>query len=208
MVRCATTAAGLMPTNGKKDKGMGKDEHRRLHRPGTATVKSHTKVTGMTKRNEQQQKKKKKKKKDGSLTSGPSRLPTAFEKRVYSTCSAIPIGMVSTYGTIAKLLESSPRAVGQALGRNPFAPEVPCHRVIAGTLQLGGFQGVWAGKKGTADAADHQSVVKKRALLAGEKVKFDGQSGQLVDPWRAMDAKELRPAAEALWGTWVPPRAP
>mmetsp|Transcript_7876 Transcript_7876/g.16102 ORF Transcript_7876/g.16102 Transcript_7876/m.16102 type:complete len:86 (+) Transcript_7876:104-361(+) len=41
---------------------------------------------------------------------------------------------VSTYGTLAKELGSSARAVGQALRRNPFAPGVPCHRVVAATL--------------------------------------------------------------------------
>ena len=61
----------------------------------------------------------------------PARPPTAFERRVYEATSAIPRGRVSTYGEVAKLLGSSPRAVGGALRRNPFAPRVPCHRVVA-----------------------------------------------------------------------------
>eukprot|EP00292_Cryptomonas_paramecium_P032356 CAMPEP_0113693120 /NCGR_PEP_ID=MMETSP0038_2-20120614/19486_1 /TAXON_ID=2898 /ORGANISM="Cryptomonas paramecium" /LENGTH=85 /DNA_ID=CAMNT_0000615153 /DNA_START=63 /DNA_END=317 /DNA_ORIENTATION=+ /assembly_acc=CAM_ASM_000170 len=59
---------------------------------------------------------------------------TPFEERVYSLCTNIPIGKVATYGEMARALNSSPRAVGQALRKNPFAPEVPCHRVIAADL--------------------------------------------------------------------------
>ena len=58
-------------------------------------------------------------------------------------CSAIPKGKVSTYGALSLLLKSSPRAVGQALRRNPYAPQVPCHRVVAASLELGGFSGAW-----------------------------------------------------------------
>lgn len=64
---------------------------------------------------------------------------TSFERRVYDLCSQIPRGQVSTYGDMAKSLCSSPRAVGQALRRNPFAPEVPCHRVVAADRKIGGF---------------------------------------------------------------------
>lgn len=58
-------------------------------------------------------------------------------------CKAIPAGKVTTYGDMAKALGSSPRAIGQAMRRNPFAPVVPCHRVIATNMQLGGFSGQW-----------------------------------------------------------------
>ncbi|KAK9831941.1 hypothetical protein WJX81_001444, partial [Elliptochloris bilobata] len=71
------------------------------------------------------------------------RAPTAFEERLYLVCSAIPCGKVSTYGALAKALHSSPRAVGQALRRNPYAPDVPCHRVVTSSLALGGFSGSW-----------------------------------------------------------------
>lgn len=103
----------------------------------------------------------------------PQRAPTPFEERLHKVswdgdtlpccgarcyhwmfchcrefaqvCSAIPKGKVSTYGALSQVLKSSPRAVGQALRRNPFAPQVPCHRVIASTLELGGFSGTWVG---------------------------------------------------------------
>mmetsp|Transcript_11074 Transcript_11074/g.20549 ORF Transcript_11074/g.20549 Transcript_11074/m.20549 type:complete len:209 (-) Transcript_11074:827-1453(-) len=57
--------------------------------------------------------------------------PTKFQSQVYSLISTIPEGKVSTYGKVAKKLSSSARAVGNALRNNPFAPRVPCHRVIA-----------------------------------------------------------------------------
>ena len=56
---------------------------------------------------------------------------TDYQARVYGLLKQIPAGRVSTYAAISKALGSSPRAVGGALRRNPFAPEVPCHRVIS-----------------------------------------------------------------------------
>jgi methylated-DNA-[protein]-cysteine S-methyltransferase len=55
---------------------------------------------------------------------------TEFQSRVYELLSQIPEGRVSTYAAMSKALDSSPRAVGGACRRNPFAPQVPCHRVI------------------------------------------------------------------------------
>lgn len=56
---------------------------------------------------------------------------TEYQARVYSLLRQIPEGKISTYAALSKALSSSPRAVGGALRRNPFAPEVPCHRVIS-----------------------------------------------------------------------------
>ncbi|MGV8086595.1 MAG: MGMT family protein [Candidatus Woesearchaeota archaeon] len=75
------------------------------------------------------------------------REPTEFEKKVYDTISNIPKGEVITYGFLAKMLKSSPRAVGQALKRNPYAPNVPCHRVIHSDGRIGGYNGVKNSKK-------------------------------------------------------------
>lgn len=66
---------------------------------------------------------------------------TKFQQKVYKECIKIPKGKVSTYNFIAKKLNSSPRAVGQALKRNPYAPKVPCHRVIKNDRTLGGYNG-------------------------------------------------------------------
>eukprot|EP00878_Enallax_costatus_P000870 GHUV01000997.1.p2 GENE.GHUV01000997.1~~GHUV01000997.1.p2 ORF type:complete len:144 (+),score=44.57 GHUV01000997.1:310-741(+) len=103
------------------------------------------------------------------VTSGvakPKRPPTGYEQRVYAMCKAIPLGKVSTYGDMAKALGSSARAVGQAMRRNPFAPDVPCHRVVAADLNLGGFSGSWGIACG--------NVQRKKAMLQQEGVKFDG----------------------------------
>jgi len=51
-------------------------------------------------------------------------------KRVYALLCQIPSGKVSSYAALSKAISSSPRAVGGALRRNPFAPDVPCHRII------------------------------------------------------------------------------
>jgi methylated-DNA-[protein]-cysteine S-methyltransferase len=63
---------------------------------------------------------------------------TGFQRRVWDMIGAIPRGSVRTYGQIAKLLESHPRAVGQACGANWFPLVIPCHRVTA-SGGLGGF---------------------------------------------------------------------
>ena len=67
---------------------------------------------------------------------------TAFQRSVYDLCSQIPSGKVSTYKEIAHALGLSGhgyRAVGMALNKNPFAPAVPCHRVVSSDGSLGGF---------------------------------------------------------------------
>ena len=64
-----------------------------------------------------------------------------FHRRVYELALAIRPGTTLTYGEVARQLgdASLARAVGQALGRNPFAPLVPCHRVLAAGGKAGGF---------------------------------------------------------------------
>ena len=64
-----------------------------------------------------------------------------FQEKVYLECNKIPKGKVTTYNTIAKKLNSSPRAIGQALKHNPYAPKIPCHRVINSDRTLGGYNG-------------------------------------------------------------------
>ncbi len=64
-----------------------------------------------------------------------------FHARVYETTRAIPPGQTRTYGEIARAVgqPDGARAVGQALGRNPFAIIVPCHRVVGANDKLVGF---------------------------------------------------------------------
>lgn len=63
---------------------------------------------------------------------------TAFQRRVWGLLRQIPRGRVRTYGDAAAELRSAARAVGQACAANPFAPVVPCHRIVARN-GLGGF---------------------------------------------------------------------
>ena len=58
--------------------------------------------------------------------------------RIYRAVREIPYGKTATYGEIARIIGTSPRAVGQAKARNPSPLIIPCHRVIAAT-GIGGF---------------------------------------------------------------------
>jgi O-6-methylguanine DNA methyltransferase len=64
-----------------------------------------------------------------------------FYRRVYEAARTVPAGATVSYGEIAARLGApgAARAVGQALGRNPFAIVVPCHRVLAAGGKMGGF---------------------------------------------------------------------
>jgi methylated-DNA-[protein]-cysteine S-methyltransferase len=64
---------------------------------------------------------------------------TAFQRRVWAGIAAIGSGETRTYGELAQSLGSSPRAVGNACGANPYPLVVPCHRVVAAGGGLGGF---------------------------------------------------------------------
>jgi methylated-DNA-[protein]-cysteine S-methyltransferase len=87
---------------------------------------------------------------------------TDFQKKVYALTKKVPRGKVTSYSAIAKKLNSSPRAVGQALRVNPFAPIVPCHRVIKSDGSIGGFSGEITGKP----------IQRKIAMLKKEGVAF------------------------------------
>lgn len=66
---------------------------------------------------------------------------TDFQKAVYRAVMAIPAGQTRSYLWVAKRIgrPRSARAVGNALNKNPYAPYVPCHRVIASDGSLGGY---------------------------------------------------------------------
>ncbi len=91
------------------------------------------------------------------------RPPTEFEKKVYDALQLIPRGMVTTYGLLGNYIDcKSAQAIGQALKRNPFAPESPCHRVVSRNLSIGGFFGTSEG----------EPIARKRRLLEAEGVPF------------------------------------
>jgi methylated-DNA-[protein]-cysteine S-methyltransferase len=74
---------------------------------------------------------------------------TPFQRQVWEAARLIPCGETRSYGWIAKQIgkPKAARAVGSALGKNPFLVVVPCHRVIAGDGTLGGFGGGLAMKQ-------------------------------------------------------------
>ena len=80
----------------------------------------------------------------------------SFNEKVWALTARIPAGQVRTYAWIARELGTKGyRAVGNALNRNPYAPAVPCHRVVGSDGSLTGFAG---------------GIDKKLELLAGEGV--------------------------------------
>ncbi|MCP4544481.1 MAG: methylated-DNA--[protein]-cysteine S-methyltransferase [Chloroflexi bacterium] len=91
-----------------------------------------------------------------------------FQQRVLLAKHKIPRGWVSTYGRIAKSLESpgGARAVGNALARNPFPIIIPCHRAVKADGELGGYQG---------------GLKMKRALLEMEGIEVSPAGKVLVD---------------------------
>ena len=67
---------------------------------------------------------------------------SSFNERCYKVLCQVPKGKVTTYGEIAKALGSKAyRAVGNAMNKNPYAPKVPCHRVVRKDGSLGGYAG-------------------------------------------------------------------
>jgi methylated-DNA-[protein]-cysteine S-methyltransferase len=89
-----------------------------------------------------------------------------FYRRVYEVTRAIPPGEILTYGEVARRVgePGAARAVGRALGWNPFAPVVPCHRVLAAGGRSGGF---------SAEGGAHT----KLRMLEIERARLGGQQG-------------------------------
>lgn len=89
-----------------------------------------------------------------------------FQQRVYEVTRAIAPGRTLTYGEVAAAIgePGAARAVGQALGHNPFAPIVPCHRVLAARSGAGGFSAAGG-------------IVTKLRLLEMEQARFGAEPG-------------------------------
>jgi methylated-DNA-[protein]-cysteine S-methyltransferase len=99
---------------------------------------------------------------------------SAFRRRVYEALREVPAGCVTTYGLLAGRIGCrSAQAVGGALRANPYAPEVPCHRVVSADLSIGGFCGHVCGAQ----------ICRKIALLKDEGVPLDAE-GHLLDAGR------------------------
>ena len=70
-------------------------------------------------------------------------IGTEFQLKVWSYLKKIPRGSVKTYSQVAKAIGTplAVRAVANAIGKNPNAPKIPCHRVIRSDGSLGGYSG-------------------------------------------------------------------
>jgi O-6-methylguanine DNA methyltransferase len=89
-----------------------------------------------------------------------------FYVKVWKACSAIPAGKTLTYGQLAEKIGSpkAARAVGTALSKNPFAPAVPCHRVLRADGKMGGFSAK-GGIKLKEKMLKYERETKKNASL-------------------------------------------
>ena len=93
-----------------------------------------------------------------------------FEEKVWKLMEDIPRGRVTTYGFIARKLKTKAyRAVGNACRRNPYAPMVPCHRVVRSDGAIGGFRGKTTGT----------AIEEKMLMLRNENVQV--KNGKVVD---------------------------
>ena len=97
-------------------------------------------------------------------------MVTNFQKKVYELVSQIPKGKVSTYKIIAQKMNTNAyQAIGQALMKNPFAPDVPCHRVVSSDGTIGGFKGESEGK----------AIEEKISMLKKERIKI--KNNRIID---------------------------
>ena len=85
---------------------------------------------------------------------------TEFQLKVWETLLKIPMGQLTTYGTIAKQIQlpNASRAVGTAIGDNPVAFLIPCHRIIQSTGVFGGY---------------HWGSIRKNAIIGWEAAQVD-----------------------------------
>jgi O-6-methylguanine DNA methyltransferase len=115
-----------------------------------------------------------------------------FHRRVYEVARSIPPGATLSSGEIAKQMGAggSARAVGQALGRNPFAIVVPCHRVLAASGKIGGF----SANGGIATKLRMLSI--EAAQANGQGALFEGDGAFRFDPVVAVE--HLRASDEAM----------
>ncbi|KAL6892020.1 DNA binding methylated-DNA--cysteine S-methyltransferase [Trichoderma evansii] len=143
---------------------------------------------------------------------------TEFQEKVYALLLQIPKGRVTTYGAIARALKTSPRAVGNALRNNPFAPKVPCHRCVGSTGFITGFDGESINKKnfkrsknGLVEGTAHQSKprgpkispVQPAGTKLSLKIQILNDEGVLVDN-RGMVMNQKKVLWDGPWNVNAP----
>lgn len=95
-----------------------------------------------------------------------------FNQKIYDLLKKVPKGKVTTYKALAEAAGTKAyRAVGQAMRCNPYAPIVPCHRVVKSDGNIGGFAG--------SINPNSKEVKKKIKMLIKEGVEVDGK--KIVD---------------------------
>ncbi len=107
---------------------------------------------------------------------------TPFQRKVYEAILKIPKGQVQTYGQVARVIgkPKAARAVGQALKKNRWAPQIPCHRVVA-SAGLGGYSGGLSRKRqllrreGALDPATRATASGRGPLLRVVPSKAEGR---------------------------------
>ena len=91
--------------------------------------------------------------------------------KILETVCKVPSGYVTSYGEVAKAAGGGPRAVGQIMARNPFAPLCPCHRVVRSDLSLGGYGGGLDMKLAFLKREMRGCTSEKEISINGKKLK-------------------------------------
>ena len=109
---------------------------------------------------------------------------TRLAQKTYELLKKVPKGRVTTYKALGNALGTRGyRAIGQILRKNPYAPAVPCHRVVASDGTIGGFMGKTTGteiQKKIKMLENEGVVVRNKRILAFEKLLFPFHTSPLA----------------------------
>ena len=101
-------------------------------------------------------------------------MPTPFQEAVYAALKQIPEGSVTTYGAVADFIGTKAvRAVGTAVGKNPYAPRVPCHRVVPASGRIGKYSGEGGVERKIRLLEEEGVLVKDGRIVAFEQHMYD-----------------------------------
>ena len=95
-------------------------------------------------------------------------MKKSFNEKCYSVLKKVPKGKVTTYKEIARAVGTRAyRAVGNAMNKNPYAPQIPCHRVVKSDGKVGGFA-----ERSRRRRKNKLSITRARSGDSGEKKKI------------------------------------